>query len=298
MIEIRGDFVGSYRKGFAGDCFNTAYYFHACAETHWTSQFFTAVGDDKISDEMLSFMQSVGVQTTYVSRIPNKSVGLYMIETDKGERSFQYWRSMSAARYMLSGQTLSVPVEAADIIFVSGITLAILPEQQRAELLDTLFRARAGGKIVAFDPNLRPRLWETSTAMRYWIMKFGAASSIVLPSFSDEAEAFGDSSSRQTIERYRTAGAQHITVKNGDQPVLFDDGQSIGSVEVSPAIQVVDSTSAGDAFNGAYLAQIANGAETRGAITFAAAISCQVIAQHGAITPINTKVVDKRANLT
>jgi len=71
------------------------------------------------------------------------SAGLYLIETDAfGERSFQYWRKDSAARYWLArlvenGESL---LHGADIVYFSGITLAILNPDERAAAIELLRR--------------------------------------------------------------------------------------------------------------------------------------------------------------
>ena len=71
-----------------------------------------------------------------------------------------------------------------------------LPRSRRAALLAALVRARAAGTRVVFDPNLRPRLWPGREAMCEAVMAAAARADIVLPSFDDEAAAFGDADAR------------------------------------------------------------------------------------------------------
>jgi len=89
--------AGDLRLGFAGDTFNTAWYLARCAPDVEVS-YLTAVGDDAISQNMRAFMQDAGINDTHVRTSPDRTVGLYMITLDKGERSFSYWRGQSAAR--------------------------------------------------------------------------------------------------------------------------------------------------------------------------------------------------------
>ena len=49
--------------------------------------------------------------------------------------------------------------------------------------------------------------------MRSVVTKAASLSSIVLPSFEDEAVVFGDASPLATIERYTDAGAIEVVVK-------------------------------------------------------------------------------------
>lgn len=62
--------------------------------------YLTAVGTDAISDRMLGFLRDAGLGTSRVARIPDRTVGLYLIELTDGERSFAYWRGQSAARLL------------------------------------------------------------------------------------------------------------------------------------------------------------------------------------------------------
>ena len=49
----------------------------------------------------------------------------------------------------------------ADIIHFSGITLAILPPEGRENLFFILQELRSKGAFISFDPNIRPKLWDS-----------------------------------------------------------------------------------------------------------------------------------------
>ena len=53
-----------------------------------------------------------------------------------------------------------------------AVTLAILPAEDVETLLAELRRAKAGGKRVAFGPNIRPRLWDDELAAAYFQLRF------------------------------------------------------------------------------------------------------------------------------
>ena len=86
-----------------------------------------------------------------------------MIENDSsGERTFHYWRSASAARTLFLPESNLSPAALCEVdaIYASGISLAIMHPQARADLIGFLETFRADGKIVAYDSNYRPALWE------------------------------------------------------------------------------------------------------------------------------------------
>lgn len=278
--------AGEFRLGFAGDTFNTAWYLAQIARQVDVS-YLTAVGDDAISDDMRAFIRASGISDAHVRRIPGETVGLYLIHLDKGERSFSYWRDQSAARKLaLDPALLERAIEEADLIYYSGITLAILDPASRDTLLAALRRGRDIGKTVAFDTNLRPRLWGSTAEMTDTIMKAAAQSDIVLPSFDDEAAWFGDASSLATLERYAKLGVGRIIVKNSDRPVVFQAAGKTGEVAVAPATDVVDTTAAGDSFNAGVLAGILLHDHLTAGILEGCRLAGHVVRHKGALVPV------------
>ena len=162
---------------------------------------------DRASDRR-AFMEAQGVDTSTLRRLPDRTVGLYMISLDKGERSFSYWRGQSAARMLADDLSwLDGILKDREMIHFSGITLAILPPEQRELFCGAVSRARTRGAIVSFDTNLRPRLWGSAEAMREGLTMGARTADIVLPSFDEEEQVFGDASPEATVERYRDLGA-------------------------------------------------------------------------------------------
>lgn len=284
MVELSQAGQGLLRKGFAGDTFNTAWYLRASLPGDWQVDYLTGLGDDPLSDEMLAFMENAEIGTGAIRRIPGRAPGLYLISLKDGERTFSYWRDSSAARLLADDPDhLRQSIEAADVIYFSGITLAILSPQAVETLLSELRRAKAAGKPVAFDPNIRPRLWSDKMRMLDTISAGARAASLVLPSFDDEATHFGDINVNATIERYQSLGVECVVVKNGAQgATVARDGQTVFIPAVPPE-KLVDTTSAGDSFNGGFLARFMTGASPAEACAHGAAVASVVIGHHGAL---------------
>ncbi|MCD1263276.1 2-dehydro-3-deoxygluconokinase [Shinella sumterensis] len=284
MVELMQADGGLLRKGYAGDTFNTAYYARQYLPSEWSVDYLSAVGTDTISDEMLAFMQGHGIGTAHVARIEGRSPGLYMIHLKDGERSFSYWRSASAARLLAhDGDRLRAAMEASDLIVFSGITLAILPPEDVETLLAELRRARAAGKRIAFDPNIRPRLWDDARRMRATISEGARAATLVMPSLDDETTHFGDAGLEETIVRYRALGVADLVVKDGAEGATLVFGEERSHAPSAKVETIVDTTSAGDSFNGAFLARLATGASPEDAARFAANVAAAVIQHHGAL---------------
>lgn len=278
---------GMLSMGFAGDTLNTAYYLRHSLGEDWKVDYVSAVGTDGLSDRMVDFLKSEGIGTEHVRRLADKTIGLYYITLKDGERSFTYWRNDSAAKRLASDPAaLSRALEGADLAYWSGITLAILSNQDRLALIEALGQFAGKGGTVVFDPNLRPRLWDNPETMRGWVHRAAAVSDLCLPSFEDEATWFGDADPAATARRYQAEGARRVIVKNGAEDVTFAGGSgelfrfSVPSVE-----HVVDTTAAGDSFNAGYLASELKGASVQDAVTAGARLAGRVIGAQGALVP-------------
>lgn len=278
---------GSLNMGFAGDTLNTAFYLRQCLGADWQIDYVSAVGRDGLSDSMVEFLIGQGIGTSHIRRLDDKTIGLYYITLKDGERSFTYWRSDSAARRLASDPSaLAQALHGADVAYWSGITLAILPNEDRMTLIEALGQFAGRGGTVVFDPNLRPRLWDNPETMRDWIHRAAAIGDLCLPSFDDEAIWFGDADPVATVKRYVSEGVRRVVVKNGASDVTFQgaDGRS-HTLPMVPAERVVDTTAAGDSFNAGYLAAELRGASMADAILVGARLAAGVIGARGALVP-------------
>lgn len=284
---------GSLNMGFAGDTLNTAFYLRQSLARDWQIDYLSAVGTDGLSDRMVEFLNGEGIGTDHIRRLDDKTIGLYYITLKDGERSFTYWRNDSAARRLASDPDALVrALDGADLAYWSGITLAILSNQDRMVLIEALSQFAGRGGTVVFDPNLRPRLWENPETMRGWIHQAAAISDLCLPSFDDEATWFGDTDPRATVQRYLGEGARRVVVKNGAADVTYQSARGeVETLPISPAERVVDTTAAGDSFNAGYLAAELRGASMPDAIRAGARLAAGVIGSRGALVA-NLATVD------
>lgn len=283
MIEMALIGERLYRRDFAGDTFNTVWHMAQALGDQVTIGYLTRIGSDKTSNDFVRLLADDGLETVDITRDPERGMGLYVIELDGVERSFQYWRSSSAARLLADDvDWLNAAFEQADLIHLSGITLAILSAKGRGNLFAALRHARKRGALVSFDPNIRIKLWETDSEMREAISMAMSCADIALPSFDDEITCWSDASPQATIERFSNAGVREIIVKNGGHSVVFRCEDGAGEVTTPKVTGIKDTTGAGDAFNAGYLAARLIGHNVASAIGRGQAMAAEVLRNYGA----------------
>ncbi|WP_130833113.1 sugar kinase [[Erwinia] mediterraneensis] len=292
MIELseKGE---SIKRGFGGDTLNTAVYLARLVDTAQLSvDYVTALGTDSFSDQMIAAWQQEQVHTRLTQRLENKMPGLYIIETDdQGERSFWYWRSDAAARYWLDGPQAAILCQQLaqyDYLYLSGISLAILPAASREKLLQLLQTCRANGGKVIFDNNYRARLWSDKATAQQAYQAMLACTDMVFLTLDDEHLLWGEQPVEAVIARTRAAGVQEIVIKRGAESCLIALGEDtrleVPACEL-PAERIIDTTAAGDAFSAGYLAQRLSGGTPADAARQGHLIASTVIQHRGAIIP-------------
>ncbi len=277
---------GAAKVGFAGDVLNTAIYLRRALPAPHEVAFVSMIGRDSLSDQMAAFMKAEGISTAHLARHPTLVPGLYTIATDPaGERSFAYWRDTSAARQMFTDPAAIQPLLGFDLVYLSAITLAILPDPARQALFAVLAQVRAKGGRVVFDSNHRPRLWpDLATAQRV-VKQAWRGCDVGLPSLDDEMALFGDADAAQVQARLLGWGVRQGALKCGHLgPVALGAGWG-KDVHFAPAPTVVDTTAAGDSFNGGYLGALVSGATPLDAAKAGHAFARAVVQHRGAIVP-------------
>jgi 2-dehydro-3-deoxygluconokinase len=251
MLELarKGE---DWQLGYGGDTLNTA--IHLARAGHNVA-YLTALGSDLMSADLKARWAAEGLDTSLVLDHPARGAGLYAISTDAaGERSFSYWRDTSAAREMFALPGMAgalVAAEQADLLCYSLITLAILPPADRGRLYELARAVRARGGRVAFDGNYRPRLWTNAEDARQARDAAIGAADIGLPTLEDETALSGEANAAAVAQHWAALGCAETIVKLGPDGCRLPDGLIQPPPEV---LNPVDTSGAGDAFNGGYLA--------------------------------------------
>lgn len=279
MIELSLDGAAA-QVGVAGDTLNTAIYLHRSAPD-LTVDYITCLGDDPFSDRIAGFIEAQGIGTQHIRRMEGRAPGLYAITTSQdGERTFTYWRDDSAARRLFQiGNAFDFSqLEGYDVLYLSAITLAILPPHVRQGLRNWLAENPVR---LAFDSNYRPRLWESPQAAQSTIAEFWSRADIALPSIDDEMALHGESA-ESVVARFAAHRGVGALKRGAAGPLSI--GETVEQ-DYAPARRVVDTTAAGDSFNGGYLGALLSGADQSAALRVGHDLAARVVGYPGAIIP-------------
>ncbi|MDM4767319.1 sugar kinase [Pelomonas sp. SE-A7] len=288
MLELQGQAFGAMNQTFGGDTLNTAVYLSRCGSGLEVC-YATGLGEDSLSTGLIQRWQTENLDCSLVRRIAGRMPGLYLIEVDeRGERSFSYWRDTSAAKAYF--ETAATPLEEReaewDCLYLSGISLAILPPAGRERVFALMQRLRQRGAQVVFDNNYRPRLWPDIAVARECFARAFELATLALLTADDHQALLGLPRVDEAVALAKQLPAPELVIKRGAQPTLLRaPGQDWTEVATERVERVVDTTAAGDSFAAGYLSRRLAGAPAVEAAAFANRLAARVIQHRGALIP-------------
>jgi 2-dehydro-3-deoxygluconokinase len=274
------------KMSFGGDTLNCALYL---ARLGSSVDYVTALGDDELSHWMIKAWQDEGIGCQHIIHEEGGVPGLYMIFNDaSGERFFKFWRKDSPATRLFDdtkrADLLFKKLQAYSYVFVSGVSLGILSDTPRNRLIAGLEKYRHNGGQVIFDGNFRPQLWSSAEVARVVYEKMYQLTDIALSTNDDECAIFGECDNQSIIARLKSYGINEVVLKMGLHGCLVSSQGAVNHVP-SYKVKVVDTTSAGDSFNAAYLHARFNGQSPESAAQAGHLLASSVIQHRGAILP-------------
>lgn len=220
--------------------------------------FITCLGNDSFKEFMLSNWEKEGLDTQHV-KVVDAQNGFYMVSrTSLHDKEFEYYRKKIAPAQLSIEDINEEYIKSSTIIYASGVTQS-LSMKSREAVKKAFEIAKENGVITAYDPNYSS-LITTPEDAREFFDEIAPLTDILFMSAKYDTKSIFDIESLENIMKHLTdMGMQTIIIKSS-----FDNGyfvKSQGKMTFVPfyAKEIIDTTSSGDAFNGAYLHAVASG---------------------------------------
>lgn len=220
------------------------------------ASFISQVGNDTFGKKLKAKMDSEGVDTEALLLSDTYPTTLAFVHlAEDGERSFSFYRHGGADTMVAMSNVAKKKIEEADLFYLSSVLLSEGTSRETSfELLDY---AKEKEKTIAFDPNLRFNLWNSDDELKAMVQKVLSYPQLV--KMSEEELAFlsdeeglipGIMQLKHTYPQIEVL----IVTQGAEGCTIFIEGEMahVDSYEVKP----VDTTGAGDAFMGAFLAEM------------------------------------------
>lgn len=278
LNEAAGD--GLYRMGFGGDVSNCAV---AAARAGASAGILSALGADAFGDRLMAMWRENGVDASLVTRSETAPTGLYFVSHGAEGHSFSYRRKGSAASLMAPADVPREAIGQAKILHASGISLAISDTACDA-VFEAIAATRENGVLVSFDPNLRLKLWPLARAKAV-IHAAMALCDIALPGLDDAATLTGLDEPDAVADFYLGLGARVVALTLGREGCLVATPETRRRI-AGIAVEAVDATGAGDAFDGSFLAEYLHTGDAFEAALYANTAAALSTRGFGAVGPI------------
>ncbi|MDQ3263380.1 MAG: carbohydrate kinase [Myxococcota bacterium] len=209
------------------------------------------VGQDEFGEFLLEALSNEGVDVARLRQTDEGKTGLVFISlTAGGDRSFMFSRTRSAELFLAERDVDPAYLERARALHF-GTNSLLFREAQRA-MVRAVRAGAAGGKIVSCDPNLRLNFWPDPADLKGVLDALLPSCTLVKLSEEEIAFVTGKSTPEAALEHLSSLGVSLPIVTLAERGAVFLwKGRTVSVA--APAVQVLDTTGAGDGFVAALL---------------------------------------------
>lgn len=236
------------QKYYGGDSLNTAV---AAARLGSKTGYITNAGRDSFKTFLLDSLQAENIDTSRIKTVEGYN-GLYIISIqEENVKEIVYYRKKSAATTLSTDDISEEYIQKAAVVYSTGITQSLSASAKGA--VKKAFRiAKEKGNLVAYDPNYREKLWDIDEAREGMEEIIEYTDIIMLNNVNDAELLLEQNSPDKIIKYFWDKGVSIVAVKTGRKGCFIGYN---GEITPIPSIEkeIIDSTGAGDAFNGGFL---------------------------------------------
>ncbi|MEP7058929.1 MAG: sugar kinase [Caldimonas sp.] len=240
--------------------------------------YLSRVGDDPFGRYLLKTLDRERIDRSCVAVDGAHPTGLMLKSRsdDGSDPATAYFRRGSAASRLGVGDNPKAWCATARHLHLSGVFAAV-----SATTLELAFAlaadARAAGRTISFDPNLRPSLWPSQAEMIQSLNRLASLCDWVLPGLAEGRLLTGRDSPEDIAAFYLERGASSVIVKLGPAGACYADAGAHGYAAGVPVARVVDTVGAGDGFAVVAIAALLEGLSLADAAARGNAIGARVV---------------------
>jgi fructokinase len=247
LIDLVIESSGSVKPLPGGASFNVA---RMIARLGGDCQYVGTLSDDRFGEELRSLLEEAGVTVAVPDHTPAPTT-LALARIDAlGSAEYKFYLDGTSAAQLTPAAVPAEILDGSEALALGGLALLVEPT---ASSMSALIQQRPPGATILLDPNCRPAAVTDIAAYRELIDTFIRQVDIVKVSTDDlrllrPGEAW-PSAARGLLE----LGPAAVLVTDGPSPVSVLTDSHERSIPV-PAVDVVDTIGAGDAFVAGFLA--------------------------------------------
>lgn len=212
------------------------------------------VGDDTFGQLLLGTLRQHGIETSGVIVDRDVFTTLAFVTLDQtGNRSFSFARKPGADT-CLRPKELQLALIDSCRVFHFG-TLSLTDDPVRTATQQAVAYAKAKGRLISLDPNLRKPLWPSEDAAREAIEWSLRQADIVKISDEEIEFLWGVSAEEGARKLLREYGVQLVYATLGPKGCHVANRNGTATVASPKGIHVVDTTGAGDIFGGSAMSR-------------------------------------------
>ncbi len=217
------------------------------------SGFIGKVGDDPFGHHLADVLRAEGVDVSQLRFDDEARTALAFVSlSETGDRDFMFYRHPSADMRHRPDELDEDAIAAADVLHVGSIST--IAEPAAAATRQAILAAHRGGALVSYDPNLRLPLWPSAEAASRGMRSLWGDADIIKVS-DDELRFLTGSDDVAAARSLWTPRLRALLVTRGEDGVTYVLPDAEGHV-AGYAVDVADTTGAGDAFTAAVVAAV------------------------------------------
>jgi fructokinase len=211
--------------------------------------FIGKVGDDAFGRFLGKTLKDAGIDITGLVTDREIPTTLAFVQLNgQGDRSFSFYRK-PGADLMLSAEEVNRNLIDASKVFHFG-AVSITGEPCRSAVHEAVHYAKGQKKIISYDPNYRPLLWDSVDEARTEMTRLVPFADILKVSEEEMTLLTGETVLEKGAAALAEQGPLIVLVSLGASGAFYFCGDGCGTMPAYD-VKTIDTTGAGDAFLGA-----------------------------------------------